>query len=190
MNVYFCVFLCICVSLYFLCVCVCVCVCVYVCACFSVYVCVFLWCVNFCCGCMSFYCMCVFLVCVCVCFSGCVYKCVFMSVHLCVYVSIYVHLYTWIYQSSSPRAQCDTKWIFKPGTADSNSKSSFSQNGCLTKAKETSLHYYLSINGKENRWFHAFSRELVQRETQTTLCMFKKYRDWNYNYRNEQWMKH
>ena len=36
----------------------------------------------------------------------------------------------------------------------------FSKTGCLTKDKEPNLLYYLPIAGGENRWIHAFPKEI------------------------------
>ena len=48
-----------------------------------------------------------------------------------------------------PWVEYDTKSIFKRNTAGLNSEFSFSQTGWLTKAKEHSLSYYLSITGED-----------------------------------------
>ena len=48
-----------------------------------------------------------------------------------------------IYLTSQPYAGFDLKLIFKQSTFGLNSKLSFSQNGCLTKAKESSMSSFL-----------------------------------------------
>ena len=49
--------------------------------------------------------------------------------------------------------------FFKRNKADLNSEFSFSETGCLTKAKELSLSYYLPIGvWEKNRWIHALPK--------------------------------
>ena len=61
------------------------------------------------------------------------------------------------------------KIIFKPCKAGLNSEFSSSWIGCLTKAKELSLPYYLSIAGERTDGFMPFSRTLMLIEMQPTL---------------------
>ena len=49
-----------------------------------------------------------------------------------------------------------TRSIFKRSTAGLNSSFSFFYIGCLTKAKEPSLSYYLPIAREDNGWILAF----------------------------------
>ena len=51
----------------------------------------------------------------------------------------------YIYATSPLWAGCDIRSIFKQSTAGLRQEFSFSQTGCLTKAKEFWLPYYLSI---------------------------------------------
>ena len=52
-----------------------------------------------------------------------------------------------VFTQSLHHMQDMTRSIFKWSTAGLNSEFSF-QNGCLTKEKEPSLHYYLHIAGR------------------------------------------
>ena len=56
-----------------------------------------------------------------------------------------VYIYIYIYTHPFARAGCDSGSIFKRSLTDLNSQFSFSWTGCLTKAKEPSLLYYLPI---------------------------------------------
>ena len=72
------------------------------------------------------------------------------------------HLYVTsvcIYPTPQPEAGCDTRSIFKLVKASLNSKFSFPNTGCLTKAKESSLSYYLPIaSGGEKKWIYALPK--------------------------------
>ena len=67
----------------------------------------------------------------------------------------------WAYTNLSVQAGCDTRLIFKKSLTDFNSEFSFSQTGCLTNAKESSLSYYLSISGGKITGFIPFPKVLV-----------------------------
>ena len=56
------------------------------------------------------------------------------------------------------RARCGTESIFKRSTAGLNLKLLFSKIGCLTKAKEHSLTFYLRVAGGEKEQIHAFPK--------------------------------
>ena len=60
-----------------------------------------------------------------------------------------------IYQTSPIRAVCGTRSISKRSKVTLNSEISFSKTGCLTKAKESSLPFYLFI-ASVRIWVHAF----------------------------------
>ena len=73
----------------------------------------------------------------------------------------------YVFTNSSLRAGCDTRSIFKRSLTGLNSEFSFSQTGCLTKAKESILPYYSFIRGGRIIAFIPFPRVLVQREMQS-----------------------
>ena len=73
--------------------------------------------------------------------------------YIWVLVLWYVCIY--IYTNPSLQVRCDTRSIFKWSTAGLKSEFSFSETDCLTKAKETSLPYYLPIV-EESKWIYAF----------------------------------
>ena len=54
-----------------------------------------------------------------------------------------------VYAQTPPLVEWDTRSTSKQNTAGLNSEFSFSETGCLTKAKELSLLYYLLIAGGE-----------------------------------------
>ena len=115
-----------------------------------------------------------------------------------------------------PRAWCDIRSIFKRSTAGLISEFFFSKTGCLTKAKESILHYNLRTAGVgENRWIHAFLKgmrtkwnafRLIQDLNSDSffdddnaytkhvsfydLRCVQNYWDWSniYQYKNEQWI--
>ena len=78
---------------------------------------------------------------------------------------IYVCMYVCMKLYS--RAECDTRSIFKRCLTGLNSEFSFSETGCLTKAEELSLPYYLSIAGRRIIGFIPFLRVLVLCEIQS-----------------------
>ena len=57
------------------------------------------------------------------------------------------------------KAECDIRSIFNQSKASLNSAFSFSQTGCLTKAKEPSVPYYLPIAEERNK-NHAFPKSI------------------------------
>ena len=66
-----------------------------------------------------------------------------------------------ILTNPSTRAGYDTRSIFKRSLTGLNSEYSFSLTGCLTKAEEPSLSYYLPITGGRIIGFIPFPRVLV-----------------------------
>ena len=75
----------------------------------------------------------------------------------------------YIYSIPPPQVGCDTRSIFKWRSADLNTEFSFSLTGCLIKAKEPSLYYYLLIAEARRDGFMPFLRALVWSQTQTAL---------------------
>ena len=74
-----------------------------------------------------------------------------------------------IFYSSNPATQtrCDSRSIFKQSLTGLDSEFSFSKTGCLTKAEEPSLSYYLSIARGRIIGFIPFPRVLVLCEMQS-----------------------
>ena len=66
-----------------------------------------------------------------------------------------------IFINPSVRAGYDTRSIFKPSLTGLNSKYSFSETSCLTKAEEPILSYYLPKAGGRIIGFIPFPRVLV-----------------------------
>ena len=60
----------------------------------------------------------------------------------------------YIYTNPSARTGCGTRSIFKRSSTGLNSEFSFSQTGCLTKAKRTQSAQLLTDYWKENNWIH------------------------------------
>ena len=60
-----------------------------------------------------------------------------------------------------------TGQFVKQSAAGLNSEFSFAEAGYVSKAKETSLPYYLPITGGRTYGFMSFPRELAQSEIQT-----------------------
>ena len=75
-----------------------------------------------------------------------------------------------IYPATLPRAAGDTLLIFNRTTAGLNSEFTF-LTVCLTKAKEPSLSYYLSITSWKTDGSMPSLRTLARRETQTASSM-------------------
>ena len=63
--------------------------------------------------------------------------------HLCIFV--------YIYQTLLPLVACDTRSIFKQSKAGLDPEFSFSQTGCITKAKELSQSKYLQFIAQVKR---------------------------------------
>ena len=77
------------------------------------------------------------------------------------------HDYSCLYLTNTPPLiGYDTKAIFKQSTDSLNKEFSF-KIGCLTKATEPNLPYYLLIDGGRINGFMLFSRALEQREIPT-----------------------
>ena len=79
-----------------------------------------------------------------------------------------IFFYKYVFINSSPGTECDTKSIFISArwnvfslVQDLNSKFSFSQTRCLTKAEEPPRPYYLPIAGGTIIGFIPFPRVLV-----------------------------
>ena len=68
-----------------------------------------------------------------------------------------------------PWIGCDTRSILKLSRAGLNSEFSISQSGCLSKAKNPSLPFYLPIAGGRQEQFESFLRAYALSETQTTF---------------------
>ena len=63
----------------------------------------------------------------------------------------------------------DIRSIFKQSKAGLDLEFFFSKISCLTKAKESSLPYYLPMDGGRRDGFMLFFKVLMQSETQTAL---------------------
>ena len=86
--------------------------------------------------------------------------CVCVCVCVCVVVLDDVHIYT----IAAVQVGYVTRSIFKRSRTALNSEFSFSLTGCLNKAKESSLPYYLSVAGGRIVGFIPFPRVLALRE--------------------------
>ena len=91
---------------------------------------------------------------------------IYLSILVCSYLTIDYSMFI-IFTTPSARAGYDTRSIFKRGLTGWNSKFSFSETSCLTKAEEPSLPYYLPIAGGRIIGFIPFSRVLVLCEMQS-----------------------
>ena len=78
------------------------------------------------------------------------------------------------YPSPSPRTGCDSWSIVKGETAGLNSDFSFSLAGCLTKAKEPNLLYYLPIAGEENQLIQTYLEDISAKWNANSLV-------WDFN---------
>ena len=74
--------------------------------------------------------------------------------------------YAWIYPTPPSQVGCGTKSIFQQNRSGLNSEFFFSSTGCLTKAKEPCLPYYLKIGKVRTDGFLPFLEALVQNEMQ------------------------
>ena len=91
--------------------------------------------------------------------QGIYMQCMYVGIYMYMYVRTYLYMYVGIYRTRLPRAGCNKKVNFlKRSSVWLNLKFSFSKTGCLTKTKEVSLSYYLSIAGVGvgNSWIHDF----------------------------------
>ena len=79
----------------------------------------------------------------------------------------FIHTYVYVFTNPSSWEGCDTGSIFQGSLTCLNSEISFSKTGCLTKAKEPSLPYYLPLAGRRIIRFIPFPRVLVQCEMQS-----------------------
>ena len=93
-----------------------------------------------------------------------------------------------------PWAGYDARSIFKQSTAGLNLEFSFYLTGCFTKVKEFSLPYYLLIALRENRWIHAFPKDISMKGNANSLiqalnlgCQFHLLWQWPLYYVHLKW---
>ena len=89
----------------------------------------------------------------------------------CFMIVIMCSIQVYIYPTPPLRARYKTRSILKSSPAGLKSMFSFLETGCLNKAKESNLHYYLPIAGSRTEWFMALLRALMQNETQIDLSI-------------------
>ena len=83
-----------------------------------------------------------------------------VCIYICIYVRVYISVNVCIYQILLTGRMWH-KINLKRSLTGFNSEFSFSLTGCLTKAKEPSLYYYLTIAGRWIIGFIPFPRVLV-----------------------------
>ena len=73
------------------------------------------------------------------------------------------------YLTLQPQAVCDARSFFKRSTNGLNSEFPCALAGCITKAKEPNMFYYLPIAGEKIVGFMSFLRSLTGSKTQIAL---------------------
>ena len=81
-----------------------------------------------------------------------------------------------------PLAGYDTRSIFKYSTAGWNSEFSFSLTGCLTKARELSLSFYLLLVKERRDGLMPFPRAFVQSENADSFIQDLNLGRWFYSW--------